>query len=596
MDLSPEEKLLGKENFHAAIGSPHMRRDFLQEGIRQGIASGRGLGPYYFGYEKSIGDPIRVAVLGTGDEGSVLMGAINPEFIQVVAIADLRPYNVHRAFHGDHYSEDALAARCGLMTKYGWKTEDEARKHVNVYTDYTDLLKSEKDIDGVIIALPLHLHAPAAIDAMKRRKHVITEKLMGHSVHECKQMARVAAKAGVHLATGHQRHYSILYDNAVKMIGAGLLGDLHYIRAQWHRGNLPGTDSWQQPLPEEAKPKDKQAGKLESELESWRKKLKKLEEDLDKLEKEKKPDEKEIAAQRREVELWRARIAQKEQQIADKILKDTAAEYGYKHELIGGTYDRPAIEELIRWRLWDRTGGGLMAELGSHQLDAASIFIAAMFDGVKQRPLNVSGMANRPIFPHDRDVEDHVYCLFEFPTPSYDPKDDYRRRKTISVAYASINGNGFGGYGETVFGTQGTMLLEREVEPLLFLGSDTSGKITVVKDDECDESEEGPRLEVTADGDPVSAAIGAHALAVAERGYTEELEHWAWCVRRNPNNSDPEIHPRCHPKVALGDAVIALATNIAAREGRRIDFDRRWFDPDSDETPEGIKPGGGEVA
>ena len=41
------------------------------------------------------------------------------------------------------------------------------------------------------------------------------------------------------------------------------------------------------------------------------------------------------------------------------------------------TYDRPAIEELIRWRLWDRTGAGLMAELGSHQLDAASIFIAA---------------------------------------------------------------------------------------------------------------------------------------------------------------------------------------------------------------------------
>ena len=43
-------------------------------------------------------------------------------------------------------------------------------------------------------------------------------------------------------------------------------------------------------------------------------------------------------------------------------------------------YDRPAIEELIRWRLWDRTSAGLMAELGSHQLDAASIFIAAMHD------------------------------------------------------------------------------------------------------------------------------------------------------------------------------------------------------------------------
>ncbi len=51
------------------------------------------------------------------------------------------------------------------------------------------------------------------------------------------------------LATGHQRHYSILYDNAVELLRQGLLGELHYIRAQWHRGNLPGHDSWQPPLP-----------------------------------------------------------------------------------------------------------------------------------------------------------------------------------------------------------------------------------------------------------------------------------------------------------------------------------------------------------
>src|SRR5207237_674615 len=33
------------------------------------------------------------------------------------------------------------------------------------------------------------------------------------------------------------------------------------------------------------------------------------------------------------------------------------------------------INELVRWRLYNRTGGGLMAELGSHQLDASSIFL-----------------------------------------------------------------------------------------------------------------------------------------------------------------------------------------------------------------------------
>ena len=50
---------------------------------------------------------------------------------------------------------------------------------------------------------------------------MLTEKLMGHSVAECKEMARVAQQTDMILATGHQRHYSILYDNAVDMIRAG---------------------------------------------------------------------------------------------------------------------------------------------------------------------------------------------------------------------------------------------------------------------------------------------------------------------------------------------------------------------------------------
>ena len=43
--------------------------------------------------------------------------------------------------------------------------------------------------------------------------------------------------------------------------------------------------------------------------------------------------------------------------------------------------------------------------------------------------------------------------------------------------------------------------------------------------------------------------------------------------------------------MALGDAVIALTTNIAIRENKRIEFNPDWFIIDSDETPEGIKPG-----
>ena len=64
------------------------------------------------------------------------------------------------------------------------------------------------------------------------------------------------------------------------------------------------------------------------------------------------------------------------------------------------------------------------------------------------------------------------------------------------------------------------------------------------------------------------------------------MEHWAWCIR----NPDPENLPKCHPEVALADAVIALTSNIAIRVRRSIEFQPEWFDIDRDETPEGVPP------
>jgi predicted dehydrogenase len=573
MNLTPEQRAVGKEHFlNVAIS----RRSFFKHSAVAGAVAGGSLGAFYFGYRASVSNPVRVGVIGTGDEGSVLIGAINPQFIEVKSIADIRPYNIHRAFHGDWYSDTALAARPGLMKVYGWQTEAKARENVKVYGadegGYEGLINSAQQggIEAVIIALPLHLHHPAAIMAMKAGLHVLTEKLMAHNVGQCKEMARVAQQTGRYLATGHQRHYNILYDNAVDQIRRGLLGELHYIRAQWHRGNLPDKDSWKQPMPKAIKPADSLAKELLADLKSW---------------------EGQLAAARspKDIELWTQRVAQKKAQIADEVLKDTAAKFDYKPQQYKDAsgkviYNRPPAEELIRWRLWDRTGGGLMAELGSHQLDAAGIFISAAHkSGEKQLPLSVTATANRPLFPVDRDVEDHVYCIIEFPAPDYDPNDRYARLKKIGVQYASINGNGFGGYGETVFGTKGTLILEREQEAMLFEGSDTSSRIEVSKGDG------GPTLDTQESG-AQQAAVGKMATQEVSRGYTEEEEHWAWCIREDPDNKDPHIQPRCHPKVALADAVIALSTNIAARQGLRIEFQKEWFDPDKPSTPEDHYP------
>jgi len=561
MNLSPEERQIGKENFDAAAAYGLSRRDLLKGTIAAGLVAGGGLGTFYYGYGKSLGSPLRVGVIGTGDEGSVLLGAVNPDFIQVVAIADIRPYNVHRAFHGDWYSDEQLKARPGLMAKYGWKTEDEARKHVKVYDkDYKELL-NDPNVEAIIIGLPLHLHAQVAIEAMKAGKHVLTEKLMAKTVGECKEMARAAEQTGKILAVGHQRHYNILYDNAVDIIKNGLIGELHYIRAQWHRGNMPGKDSWAQPLPPGTRKGDKDDEKLAKQRDSWKKHLEK--------------------AEGADIEKWQQRLAQLDAQISDKVLD--AARYGYEPKVIKDAagnvkYQASPLEELIRWRLWGRTGGGLMVELGSHQLDAASIFIAAMHGGKKQHPINVSAGGSRSLFDWDREIEDHLYCVLEFPAPGYDPKDPLGRLRKIGVSYASINGNGFGGYGEIVFGTKGTLILEREKETMLFKESDTKSKVEVK------EGKGGPTIDTQASPGASHAAVqGAAAIGPeVSRGYREEIEHWAWCIR----NPDPKNKPRCTPEVAMGDAVIALTTNIAARKGIRINFKEEWFDVKKPETPE----------
>ena len=116
MYLSEQQKTIGKENFAEVIGVS--RRDFLTGTLAAGVASGAGLGSLYFGYGRSAGNPVRVGIIGTGDEGSVLIGAHTPDYLQVVAIADIRPYNIFRAFHGDVSSPSALAARPGLLSKY----------------------------------------------------------------------------------------------------------------------------------------------------------------------------------------------------------------------------------------------------------------------------------------------------------------------------------------------------------------------------------------------------------------------------------------------------------------------------------------------
>ena len=109
-----------------------------------------------------------------------------------------------------------------------------------------------------------------------------------------------------------------------------------------------------------------------------------------------------------------------------------------------------------------------MAELGSHQLDACSIFLG------KKHPLAVTGIGGTFFYTDGREVDDHVFTAFEFPGSG--------EKDRVVVTYSSINTNSFDGYGEQVMGSKGTMIVSQEKEILLFkeAGNPAASKSTSV--------------------------------------------------------------------------------------------------------------------
>src|SRR5690606_29734816 len=113
------------------------------------------------GYDKLKGKPVKFGIIGTGDEGNILITQHPPEYMDIVAIADIRPTNRHRAMHGDGNEH-----RVGLIEKLG----AEKASKIKVYNDHKELL-ADPDVEAVIIAVPLNQHAPLSIEALNAGKH-----------------------------------------------------------------------------------------------------------------------------------------------------------------------------------------------------------------------------------------------------------------------------------------------------------------------------------------------------------------------------------------------------------------------------------------
>lgn len=186
----------------------------------------------------------------------------------------------------------------------------------------------------------------------------------------------------------------------------------------------------------------------------------------------------------------------------------------------------------------------------------------------------VSGTGGKHYFQDDRDCEDHVYCTFEFP-------------QGVIVTYSSINTNALQGYGEIVMGTRGTLMVMHERDLLLFNerdpGAATADSRRIEVKPGQGRKDESSMYSAASVGLPAEAARASSGQEIS-RGYTEELQHFAYCVRHR----DPANQVRCDGQRALEDTVGVLAANRAIRIGGRLVFDADWYDPDSPEVPDEV--------
>lgn len=111
------------------------------------------------------------------------------------------------------------------------------------YVDYKEMIEKE-DIEAVVIAVPLHEHARISIDSLEAGLHVFCEKSMAKTYEECNNMLLAREKAAKILTIGHQRMFSLKYQQAYKLISEGKIGKPTQIRAYWHRNN-----DWRRPVP-----------------------------------------------------------------------------------------------------------------------------------------------------------------------------------------------------------------------------------------------------------------------------------------------------------------------------------------------------------
>ncbi|MFN0165121.1 MAG: Gfo/Idh/MocA family protein [Bryobacteraceae bacterium] len=167
---------------------------------------------------------VSVGLIGSGNRGPFVAGLLAEHTpARVTAVCDV--------------IEDRVAA---ASKKFG---------NARQYLDLNELLRS--NVDAVIIATPVYLHAEHFEASVKAGKHIYIEKPASVDVEGCRRIMRAADSADrkLNITFGFQRRYAEVYRKAYKVVESGAIGKIHLAAARFIKSEGVARRERQVPSP-----------------------------------------------------------------------------------------------------------------------------------------------------------------------------------------------------------------------------------------------------------------------------------------------------------------------------------------------------------
>jgi hypothetical protein len=125
-----------------------------------------------------------------------------------------------------------------IETYYAMKRAADKYSAVNTYVDFREMLEKEKDLDGVKVMTPDHLHAIVALAAMNKGKHVMVAKPLSNRLSEARLVIDTAARTKV-VTHYMPANISLGFRTAHDWVKQGAIGTLREIHCWTSRPVWP---------------------------------------------------------------------------------------------------------------------------------------------------------------------------------------------------------------------------------------------------------------------------------------------------------------------------------------------------------------------